>query len=382
MIQPDPQTPIVKGWCPGAHRPMRSGDGLVVRVRPFRAALTPAQVRGLCALARRYGNGTLDLTSRANLQIRAVSDADYPDVLAGLADLNLLDHDPAVEAHRNVLMAPDWQPGDVTDRLYGRLMDALPRVLALPDKMGFALDTGAASRFADCSADFRFERDAGGGLLLRADGAAKGWPVRENGAIDALLDMAQWFIDTGGAEAGRMARHLARTPMAGHWQTTQPRPQAAPLAPGATPEGLILGAPFGTLPADRLDAAMDLPGLLEMRVMPGRLFWLLGTDARALDGFISGPDAALLRVHACPGAPLCPQATVATRALAARLANRVSGSLHVSGCAKGCAWPRRANLTLTGRDGHFDLAHDAAPWEEPVATGLSPEDLSDLTGTP
>ena len=26
--------PQVKGWCPGAHRPMMSGDGLVVRIRP------------------------------------------------------------------------------------------------------------------------------------------------------------------------------------------------------------------------------------------------------------------------------------------------------------------------------------------------------------
>ena len=24
----------IKGWCPGALRPMLSGDGLVVRVRP------------------------------------------------------------------------------------------------------------------------------------------------------------------------------------------------------------------------------------------------------------------------------------------------------------------------------------------------------------
>ncbi len=382
MTFPDPQAPIVKGWCPGAHRPMRSGDGLVVRVRPFRAALTPAKVRGLCALARRYGNGTLDLTSRANLQIRAVSDADYPDVLAGLADLSLLDRDPKVEAHRNVLMAPDWRAGDLTDRLYGSLMGVLPRLLALPDKMGFALDTGAAGRLADGSADFRFECAAQGGLLLRADGAAKGWPVTEDSAMAALLEMAQWFIDTGGAEAGRMARHLARAPLPERWQTTPPRPQAAPLAPGPTPEGLILGAPFGTLPADRLGAAMDLPGLHQMRVMPGRLFWLRGSDARALDGFISAPDSALLRVHACPGAPLCPQATVETRALAAHLANHVSGSLHVSGCAKGCAWPRRATVTLTGRDGQFDLAHDAAPWDAPAATGLSPENLSYLIGTP
>ena len=26
--------PVIQGWCPGALRPMMSGDGLVVRVRP------------------------------------------------------------------------------------------------------------------------------------------------------------------------------------------------------------------------------------------------------------------------------------------------------------------------------------------------------------
>ena len=60
-------SPSVKGWCPGAHRPMMSGDGLVVRVRPFRAELSSDQAHGLCDLAERFGNGTLDLTSRANL---------------------------------------------------------------------------------------------------------------------------------------------------------------------------------------------------------------------------------------------------------------------------------------------------------------------------
>ncbi|MEM8578629.1 MAG: hypothetical protein AAGF60_12320, partial [Pseudomonadota bacterium] len=57
--------PNVKGWCPGAHRPMLSGDGLVVRVRPFAGSLSQAQALGLCDLAERFGSGALDLTSRA-----------------------------------------------------------------------------------------------------------------------------------------------------------------------------------------------------------------------------------------------------------------------------------------------------------------------------
>ena len=28
------QQPAVRGWCPGALRPMESGDGLIVRLRP------------------------------------------------------------------------------------------------------------------------------------------------------------------------------------------------------------------------------------------------------------------------------------------------------------------------------------------------------------
>ena len=31
----------IKGWCPGALRPMQSGDGLVTRIRPPLGRLTP-----------------------------------------------------------------------------------------------------------------------------------------------------------------------------------------------------------------------------------------------------------------------------------------------------------------------------------------------------
>ena len=73
-----------KGWCPGAHRPMASGDGLILRVRPQCARLTAAQALGLCAAAERHGSGILELTSRANLQIRGVTQAAFPPLLAAL----------------------------------------------------------------------------------------------------------------------------------------------------------------------------------------------------------------------------------------------------------------------------------------------------------
>ena len=42
----------VQGWCPGALRPMQSGDGLVVRVRPQAGRLTAAQAAGIANAAR------------------------------------------------------------------------------------------------------------------------------------------------------------------------------------------------------------------------------------------------------------------------------------------------------------------------------------------
>ena len=68
---------VVKGWCPDAYRPMAAGDGLLVRVRPRLARLTREQTLGLCAAAIAYGSGEIDVTQRANLQLRGVTDAGW-----------------------------------------------------------------------------------------------------------------------------------------------------------------------------------------------------------------------------------------------------------------------------------------------------------------
>jgi precorrin-3B synthase len=63
-------TALRKGWCPTLLSPMQSGDGWLARVKPSAAKLSASQARIVADAARRYGNGHIDLTSRANLQIR------------------------------------------------------------------------------------------------------------------------------------------------------------------------------------------------------------------------------------------------------------------------------------------------------------------------
>lgn len=357
---------------------MMSGDGLVVRVRPVVSRLDRAQVLGLCELAGRFGNGFLNLTNRANLQIRGVASAQHEALLHHLAQLDLLDADATQESRRNILITPFWQAGDVSETLAHGLIDLLPNLPALPAKVGFAVDTGPAPLLSRAPADFRFER-AECGVILRADGAGAGRLVGAQTAMAALAEMVAWFDARRTAHKRRMAQVLATHRLPADWTTTPPLPAARLPEPGAHPLGQVLGAAFGQIRAAALARAVGGSGAYGVRVTPWRLLLLEGGAVGEEGAFITAPGDPLLRAHACAGAPFCAQASVPTRALARQLAGQVSGVLHVSGCAKGCAHPRAAEATLVGRNGTFDLVRNGAPWDDPCQRGLTPSDLNNLT---
>jgi len=358
---------------------MMSGDGLVVRVRPFRGQLTPAQVTALCDLADRFGSGVIDLTSRANLQVRGVAEADHAALLEQLDALGLIDADPAVEGIRNILMPPIWIAGDLTDRLYTSILKTLPSLPELPQKMGFAIDTGDAAYLTAGSADFRFELDAQGALLLRADGCETGRLVSEDDAMMALSDMANWFGATGGRDAGRMARHVAKQDILIDWAQAAPRTDAGQVDIGPADHGTVLGAPFGRMVAQDLRDVAQTADVTCIRLLLDRKLLVCGADLSGARGFATAPTR-LMDVHACPGAPFCPQATVETMSLAKDISQKTEMRLHVSGCAKGCAYPRVAEVTLVGRDGRFDLVTNGQPWDDPRQRGLNPREIREQTG--
>lgn len=373
-------SPIVQGWCPGAHRPMMSGDGLVVRVRPRLARLNATQALGLCELAERFGNGTIDLTNRANLQLRGVKEADHQSLLAELSALDLLDAEPGIEVRRNILVSPLYETGDLTARLTQSLINRLADLPALPAKFGFAIDTGPARLLVADSADIRLETGTDG-LILRADGCETGRAVSEVEAIDQLIALAEWFAENQTSENRRMARVVAAQSLPQEWQDSMPSAAGSPLQPGICELGALYGAAFGQLPARRLFTLIEDTGASALRVTPWRLFLLEGGAAIPAPAFVTDGADPLMTTDACPGAPFCPQAQVETRAVARALAPRVYGSLHVSGCSKGCARMGLADFTLVGREGRFDLVKQGRAGDEPCQRGLTPETLMtmDLT---
>lgn len=371
----------IKGWCPSAHRPMQSGDGLVARIRPRLGRLSAAQAVAIADLAARHGNGLIDLTGRANLQVRGLRAEGHTALLAALSELSLVDAAAETETQRNILVAPFWCEGDDTQSLAAALERGLnARVLGLPEKFGFAVDFGNARLLAQSSADIRIERGADGGLMVRADGAPHGRAVTPADAVALALSLAQWFLASGGESGGRgrMAAHLARgarlpDALAGQ---AMPAPALPMPAPGLHACGALVGIAFGQLRSATLKFLGQCGASL--RLTPWRMILLEGLrEMPAHEGIVAAAHDPLLRIAACTGAPACEAACAETRALATALAPHLSAGtrLHVSGCAKGCAQPGAADVTLIGTADGFDLVRDGTTRDAPSRRGLSRRDI-------
>jgi precorrin-3B synthase len=128
-------------------------------------------------------------------------------------------------------------------------------------------------------------------------------------------------------------------------------------------------------------------GAQGLRLTPWRAIVILGVPpAKAsalMEGlgnfdFILEAEDPRLAVAACSGLPDCASSSIRTREIAGLLAPLAAGAgltLHVSGCSKGCAYPRAAPVTVVGSSGRFDLVIGGKADEAPNRSGLDREEL-------
>ena len=407
--------PEIKGWCPGALAPMASGDGLLMRAKIIGSRLALAQAKEIAAIASECGNSRLDLSQRAQLQMRGLSDATRERAQARLAKIGLLAPDAATEAAVNVIASP-LPCGDVdTDTLAGRLAQALARdsaLHALPGKFLFLLDNGGALGLARSSADIRLEAE-GPRVAITLDGAPDlAFLCDPDDATDAALKLAHAFLRLRNARPFALRRMRALVAECGALRVFReaglaPRPygsrcrSAAPAAYlGAQMVERVsfagVAAPFGRLDARDLDEFIrtaEREDASELRLTPWRTLLApvasreaahrIVTTAQDL-GFITQADDWRLAVVACPGAPECPQALGPTRmgvdilAASARALAKNGVGLHVSGCAKGCAKPSPTPITLVASASGFDLVLDGLASDRPAATSLALDEIARL----
>jgi precorrin-3B synthase len=395
----------VKGWCPGALRPMQSGDGLVVRIRPRSGAFSPHELTVLADAARRFGNGHIDLTRRANLQLRGVSESSLPSLHDVIARLGLLDDSPDGEAVRNVMINPlaGIDPAEVLDvrsigRELARQLASEKSLWALPSKFGFIVDGGGVLSLAEQRADVRLVAIARGREVAFAVGLETRLGVQWLGSIslDAAvaiaIEIAVAFINVASREPRQRMRDLSdeglafiRSAMKSRLDRLHESPRQAALLPklrvgliefGAGRFAAGIAAPFGRVEAEQLRKLADAivaESCEEIRFSPWRALYAgLPTrlsaqsilDAAARDGFIVDPCDPLLQIEACPGAPACPSTALDTRGDGRRIASwlprfHFAGTVHVSGCAKGCAKSGTSELVLVGSEDRYGIVRNA-----------------------
>lgn len=408
---------MVRGWCPGALRPMPSGDGLIVRLRISCGIVDVELARQIARWSHRWGNGQIDLSNRANLQLRGFSARYLPDLHDALRDWDLLDRDPAGEAVRNVISSPlaGLDPGSVLN--IRPIVKALELRLAsdailhgLPAKFAFAIDDGGSFNLDAVPADIRFvarRSDDGPEFEIYLPGATRNrfGPCRPDAVADVAETLARVFLRQrmGRAETIRRMRDLVSTHGAAQLareaglipsdppRSTRNVPPSVPL--GAHPLGsagfLGAGLPFGRITADdlaELASAAAATGAQDLRLTPWRTILVPVpsiASAHVLanrlppDAFILDTEDPRLRIAACPGAPSCIRGTTPVRADAATLASAMAmtrGSrivIHVSGCEKGCAHPHAAPVTLVARNGRYDLIRDGVASGSPALRDLT-----------
>lgn len=379
--------PIIKGWCPSLFEPMAAGDGLLLRIKPRVGGVSAAQLRALADAAATHGSGRVELTNRANFQLRGFSAAGASAFSRLMLEAGLASANAAVERRRNLLVQVSANPA-VTEfaRQVEDWLELDSAIHPLAAKFGFAV--GDAPTSADigivCGGHVPMVVLSGGFAVAAAEplsfvralthaflklaGNFTPPPARMHGLV------AQIGAEAIFAEAGLPAE-IFRLPHG------VPGGGVGPMA-----GGFGLGLAFGVQDAAMLHHASDLAerfGNGQIRTTSARSLVLMGTGgaeqniASAADalGFITSPHDARLNIAACAGRPACPNAWIDSRAVATELVAHwaEAGVLHVSACAKGCAHSGVAAITLvaTGAEGRYDAVLSGRAGDIPDHAGIT-----------
>jgi precorrin-3B synthase len=363
---------------------MAARDGLIARVKPYVSGLSAADVRLIADLAEQHGSGLIDLTSRANLQVRGLSEASAPRFAAAVAAARLASVDPDAERRRNILIAGDCGPGllALATALETWLQDA-DALAWLPSKFGFAFTAGEP-----VDADIVVQGEQVPVIRLAGSQIAASAPD----SLAGLQALTLSFIAQAERLSPRPRRMKALVARAGAPAVLEQAGvlgRGAPVVVSEDPEatvGFDLGVVFGALDSAGLRVVADLAGRYgdgRLKLLPRRRLKLCGVSpgaraelaqAVARAGFVVDPADPRLRLRACVGRRGCARTEADVRVYALTLSSSLPrGSvLHVSGCSKGCAHQGAADVTLvaTGAD-RYDLILSGAPADPPTSRDLT-----------
>lgn len=410
--------------CPSAHAPFEAADGALLRVRVPGGIIGSGGLRAIAAVANRSNNGIIELTNRANIQLRGFTATAATSALAVLIDADLVNPDRGADARRNVVGSP--LAGIDT----GELVDVRPTVAAVADvltgwtgaispKFGVIVDGGGVSHLRERRHDVVLGAVVVDGRVVFEVGFGEALPVGQQvdpctptlvvevgdaaRVVAVALGLGLWLSERPADVVKRLGRDGALTALSdavsgrivnGSRLERPALPSAAPIGVG---NGWVGGAPvLGRMDESALVALADFAdrfGHGQVRITPWRSVVVpvrSDADVRALRvgletiGMYTDVLAPAASVIACAGSTGCTSGAADTqadaRALIARLPRgdrSAATPIHLSGCPKRCASRSTAMLTLVAMAGRYDVFDAAGP----VAADLEPADAFSLALT-
>lgn len=356
--------------CPGALQLHQAADGALARVRLPGGVIAPGQLEALARAATEFGSPAMELTSRGNIQLRAITDtAAVAEIVAAAGLLPSQTH----ERVRNILASSlSGRVGGTADIrvLVSELDEAIqaePALAELPGRFMFGIDDGRADisgLAADAGAHFLDETTAA--LLLA--GRDTGVRLVRPDVVPALIAVATRFTATRG-KAWRIAELTDIGPLL--------EPFTVSADAGATWPP-VSRPPVGWLPQDdgrvALGAAVPL-GVLQARVAeflaaigaplvitPWRSVLVVDLDENVADtalrvlapmDLVFDEASPWLSVSACTGSPGCQHSAADVRADAtAALDEPADEHRHFVGCDRACGSPPVGQILIATGNGY------------------------------
>ncbi|WP_438751726.1 precorrin-3B synthase [Pararhizobium sp. O133] len=370
-----------RGACPSLATPMVTGDGLLVRLRPSGQGFSLRELRDVADAAFTCGNGILEVTARGNLQIRGLTDETVPVLARMIADAEIeISEGLAIETPP----LAGFDPTEIADSrpLVSGLRAALSArgsALSLAPKLSVIIDGGGRLHLGGVTADIRVHaiqaKDRILWLLSVVGTVLSGQPVALFDAaavVPAIMDILDILAAIG---PFARAKELDVAVLRGRFSSGDDIRGLPSIAPAPSPAGihdfdehgavLGVGLAFGQIHADNLKVfleALDSLGATDIRLTPGHGMLVMGIGrdrmeaAQALalgHGLRAFPGDPRNHIAACAGFGACASSRIDTRGVARMLVEAArslldgSMTVHVSGCAKGCARPSAAPLTIT-----------------------------------
>jgi sulfite reductase beta subunit-like hemoprotein len=353
--------------CPGSLVLHGAEDGRLARVRVPGGRLLAEQVAAL-ARAAELGNGLVDLTSRANVQVRGLPEGAGAELTALLLAAGLLPsaaHDRA----RNVIASPlagrhprALAAADPIVAAIDGCLCAQPALAELPGRFLFAVDDGSGLALHHGADVTLVARDAHTYVLALAGSSLAGTVAARDAAalaVEAALAFVSerasrreraWRIAELAGGAAAVAQGLGRA-IDGRLAAAG----VARLDPGVLEQRDGRRAVTALAPLGRLDAGVlaSLGALAaehggELRIGAGRTVTLVDLEPRVAAGaarrlaelgLVLEPDSGWVGLTACAGLGRCPKARFDVRAAAALRAGvrgPGAGPEHWAACERRC----------------------------------------------